>query len=137
MLATLKKILFIDLFNLVIFILLLYRLFSTTFCEYYFIQQIINCIFFFHIIVLTLNTTHPKSCGADSQSDSVRLSNVEWPSTDIRLPPICNTASEAQRKSRKFTSEGSFFMVTFQSNNNFDATGFDASYSFIPSHGLL
>ena len=74
-------------------------------------------------------------CGADSMSDSVRLSNLLWPSTDIRLPPICNKASDNHKVFKKFVSDGSFFMVTFQSNNKFDGTGFYASYNFIQSPG--
>lgn len=46
---------------------------------------------------------------------------------DRKLPRYCG-----QLKDLKMESDGSFFRVTFKSNDRFDGTGFFASYQFTP-----
>jgi hypothetical protein len=46
---------------------------------------------------------------------------------DRKLPRYCG-----QLKDLKMESDGSFFRVTFKSNDRFDGTGFYANYQFTP-----
>jgi hypothetical protein len=60
-----------------------------------------------------------------SASDYVEVSN--FMTVDRKLPRYCG-----QLKDLKMESDGSFFRVTFKSNDRFDGTGFYANYQFTP-----
>lgn len=74
------------------------------------------------------------SCGPETLSDSIELSNFDAPLSDRKLLPLCGSNIDAPRRHHKYLSDGSFFRVTFRSNDRYDATGFRASYRFFPKH---
>lgn len=63
-------------------------------------------------------------CGADTKSDYVELSNFQ--NRDRFFSRFCGI-----NKPGTIISDGSFFHVSFRSNNVFDGKGFQASYFFL------
>lgn len=82
----------------------------------------VNCFLYFMKITFALLFLR---CGQTSASDYLEVSN--FMTVDRKLPRYCG-----QLKDLKMESDGSFFRVTFKSNDRFDGTGFFAHYQFTP-----
>lgn len=68
-------------------------------------------------------------CLESSQSDYIEFSNFNVPLTDRKMPRLCGAGS-----SYSILSDGTFFRVTFVSNDIFDGTGFSGRYEFQLHH---
>jgi len=75
------------------------------------------------------------SCREDTQSDYVEFSNFNVELMDRKMRRMCGKKSPNRRAA--VTSDGSFFRVTFKSNDAYDAIGFEAFYQFHKYVGLL
>jgi len=64
-------------------------------------------------------------CDEETQSDYIEFSN--YITEDRRFSHYCGTTA-----GKSIKSDGSFFRVSFYSNDVYDATGFEASYRFFP-----
>lgn len=64
----------------------------------------------------------------------MELSNFNIRLPDRKMPKLCNVNSNDLRP---FVSDGSFFRVTFKSNEFYDGIGFDAFYQFQQKQGQL
>lgn len=64
-------------------------------------------------------------CSEKTQSDFVEFSNFNVPLTDRKMARLCGEGSYYSVQ-----SDGSFFRVTFTSNDIFDGTGFMGRYEF-------
>ena len=69
------------------------------------------------------------SCMETTQSDYVEFSNFNVELTDRKYNRLCGSKESNIVKNAVY-SDGSFFRVTFKSNDNFDSTGFEAEYQF-------
>jgi len=68
-------------------------------------------------------------CLEATQSDYVEFSNFNIELVDRKMNRFCGTTKDEHRN-KMVSSDGSFFRVTFKSNDAFDATGFEAFYQF-------
>ena len=73
------------------------------------------------------------SCSEITQSDWIELSNFDRATTDPKGDRFCGVWEKGKTKS--FTSEGSYYRVTFHSNEVYDAMGFSATYEFKKKDG--
>jgi len=64
-------------------------------------------------------------CLESTQSDYIEFSNFNVPLTDRKMPKLCGKGSYYSVQ-----SDGSFFRVTFKTNDIFDGTGFTGRYEF-------
>jgi len=64
-------------------------------------------------------------CLESSQSDYIEFSNFNVPLTDRKMARLCGAGSF-----HSVLSDGTFFRVTFVSNDIFDGTGFRGRYEF-------
>jgi len=69
----------------------------------------------------------------ETQSDYVIFSNFNVAVIDRKMSPLCG--SHVMTGSTFVVSDGNFFRVSFQSNDVFDAIGFNAYYEFRPFKG--
>jgi len=84
-----------------------------------------------HITVCALLS----SCKEDTQSDYVEFSNFNVDLMDRKMRRMCGRGSSDVRN--EVMSDGSFFRVTFKSNDAYDATGFNASFQFRKYRGAF
>jgi hypothetical protein len=78
------------------------------------------------------------SCQSDTYSDYVELSNFNVELTDRKMSRLCGSRGTTPLPlgmTSAYNSDGSFFRVTFRSNDAYDATGFEALYQFRPISG--
>ena len=79
--------------------------------------------------------THSFSrCLDSSRSDYVEFSNFNIHLMDRKMSRMCG--SKEDNFQRSVVSDGNFFRVTFKSNADFDATGFEAFYQFRKIEGV-
>ena len=75
-------------------------------------------------------------CAAETHSDYVELSNFNVKVVDRKMSRLCVATSSGSSTSLPpgissvYRSDGSFFRVTFYSNDVYDATGFNATFHF-------
>ena len=78
---------------------------------------------------------HRRRCLETTQSDYVEFSNFNIKLVDRKMNRLCGAKDEHIHKDA--ISDGNFFRVTFKSNNEFDATGFEAFYQFRQFGGTI
>jgi len=94
--------------------------------------SVVVCSFYFYSCQLYSYYTYICtlcSCLDETDSDYVEFSNFNIKLTDRKMSRICGT-KEQQSTKRSVNSDSNFFRVTFRSNEQYDATGFDAFYQF-------
>jgi len=64
-------------------------------------------------------------CLESTQSDFIEFSNFNVPLTDRKMPRLCGAGNHYSVQ-----SDGSFFRISFKSNDIFDGTGFLSRYEF-------
>ncbi|CAF0985770.1 unnamed protein product [Brachionus calyciflorus] len=93
-------------------------------CHYYFIGSKTEKV---QITFHTFDIEGVDQCGSDTKSDYVELSNFQ--NRDRFYSRFCGI-----NKPGTIISDGSFFHVSFKSNNVFDGKGFQASYYYIDTN---
>jgi len=75
------------------------------------------------------------SCQEDTESDYLEFSNFNVKLIDRKMSRLCGMKDKLTRK--EIVSDGTFFRATFHSNDQYDATGFEAVYQFRKVEGEI